>query len=156
MSATVSRPDSQPWLARLISRHPHQIIGEPDHPYLLRWFLIPQNRFCQIYLHRFIRSDDPTPHDHPWHFLSIVLQGNYFEVCPDTPVRCRRAGHFAFRRATHTHRVTLGRDSAGAEKPCTTLIITGPRIRSWGFWCGSDRFIPWQNFSAAGGCGDPS
>jgi hypothetical protein len=154
MSETVSTPSPQRWLTRLLSGQPHQVIGDPENPYLLRWFIIPPNRYCQIYWHRFIRSDEPTPHDHPWPFCSIILHGKYFEAVPGDRRRLRRAGHIAFRRATHTHRVTLDTTPSGAEKPCTTLIITGPRIRPWGFWCDSQRFIPWQDFGP-GGCGDP-
>lgn len=48
---------------------------------MLRWFLIPKNRFLKIYLHKFMRSDeDRALHDHPWSFLSIILRGGYFEI----------------------------------------------------------------------------
>lgn len=33
-------------------------IGGHERPYLLRWFIIPRNRFFNIYLHKFLRSDD--------------------------------------------------------------------------------------------------
>ena len=80
MSATISSPAAQRWLPRLLSGHPHQVIRtSAGDPYLLRWFLVPPNKYCQVYGHRFIGSDEPTPHDHPWHFVSIVLQGRYFE-----------------------------------------------------------------------------
>jgi hypothetical protein len=49
MSATISVPSSDRWLARLVSGRPHQLIGPPDRPYLLRWFVIPPNRWCNIY-----------------------------------------------------------------------------------------------------------
>lgn len=69
----------------------------------------------------------------------------------------RRTGSIAYRRAAHRHRVELLRDAAGHEKPCWTVIITGPRRRRWGFWCprttGPDHFVPWQDFGA-GGCGE--
>jgi hypothetical protein len=126
MSATVSSPTRQRWLTRLLSGQPHQVIGAPDDPYLLRWFLISPNRHCQVHGHRFIRSDDPTPHDHPWHFFSIVLRGAYFEETVGRHDRWRTPGHLAFRRSTHTHRVVLAKDGCGRERPCTTLVITGP------------------------------
>ncbi|WP_141245656.1 hypothetical protein [Mycobacterium avium] len=57
MSATVSTPTQQRWLTRLLSGQPHQVIEVHDRPYLLRWFLVPPNRFCNLYWHRFIGSD---------------------------------------------------------------------------------------------------
>lgn len=155
MSASVSTPSRKRWLAQWLSGEPHQVIGDPDAPYLLRWFIIPPNRFCNIYGHRFVASDDPTPHSHPWNFASIILRGSYFEEIPDSPTRRRRRGDIAFRRASHIHRVRLLRRPDGTEQPCTTVIITGPWIRPWGFWCDNQRFIPWQEFGP-GGCGDLS
>jgi hypothetical protein len=157
MSATVSAPTPGRWLSQALSRQPHQSIGAPDRPYLLRWFLISPNRWCNVYLHRFIGSDDPTPHDHPWNFLSIILRGSYVEDSPGEAPRRRRAGDVAFRRAEHRHRVILEPvlgATDGTERPCTTLIITGPHRRPWGFWCAGELFIPWENFGP-GGCGEP-
>jgi hypothetical protein len=154
MSATISSPAAQRWLPRLWSGHPHQVIRtSAGHPYLLRWFLVPPNRYCQVYWHRFIGSDEPTPHDHPWHFFSIVLRGRYFEESVSRPGRWRTPGHVAFRRATHTHRVVLATDESERERPCTTVVITGLWLRLWGFWCDREHFIPWQDFGA-GGCGE--
>lgn len=153
MSAAISSPITERWLPWLLSGQCHQVIGDPDDPYLLRWFLVPPNRYCQVYGHRFIKSDDPTPHDHPWHFFSIVLRGRYFEESVGRPVRRRTPGHLAFRRSAHTHRVMLATDERGHERPGTTLVVTGPWLRPWGFWCDRKRFIPWQDFGP-GGCGD--
>jgi hypothetical protein len=157
MSATVSVPSSQRWLHRLLSGRPHQIIGPPGRPYLLRWFIIPTNRGCNLYWHRFISSDDPVLHDHPWAFLSIVLRGSYIVADQHGGRRRRRAGHVAFRRAQHRHRIILeaapSPDGAAGERPCTTLVITGPHRRLWGFWCDGQRFVPWREFGA-GGCGE--
>ena len=45
-----------------------------------------------------------------------------------------------------------------AELPCWTLIVTGRRVREWGFWCADDgdgeRFVPWTKFGDDG-CGEP-
>jgi hypothetical protein len=156
MSATISVPSSQRWLHRLLSGRPHQIIGPPERPYLLRWFIIATNPWCNIYWHRFISSDDPVLHDHPWAFLSIVLRGSYIEA-DQHGGRRRRAGHVAFRRAQHRHRIILeltpSPDGPAGERPCTTLVITGPHRRQWGFWCDGQRFVPWREFGADG-CGE--
>lgn len=163
MSATVSIPAARPWLPQLLSGQPHQVVGPTDKPYLKRWYLWPQNRWCNGYLHAFLRSDDDQEmHDHPWDFLTLILKGRYTEITPTTMV-VRRAGAIAYRRATWRHRVELHTDrrdwtwqifSDGrpTERPCYTLVITGPRRRPWGFWCANGQFIPWQQFGP-GSCG---
>jgi hypothetical protein len=157
MSATISVPSSERWLARLLSGQPHQIIGPPDRPYLLRWFIIPPNRCCNIYWHRFIGSDDPVPHDHPWDFWSLIVRNNYIEVDEHGTQRRRYAGQVAFHRAEYRHRIILDPAPAStgiaAEQVCTTLVITGPHRRLWGFWCPGKRFMPWREFGASG-CGE--
>jgi hypothetical protein len=156
MSAIISRPRPGRWLNVLLSGQPHQIIANHRTPYLLRWCLIPRNPLCNIYLHRFLASDDPTCHDHPWWFVSLLVAGCYDEVQPDR-ITARHAGSLALRRAAHRHSVRLRRDTHGREIPCTSIIITGPRVRQWGFWCPgghrADRFVPWRQFGA-GGCGE--
>ena len=69
------------WWRRIMqSCPPDQVIGGRQRPYLLRWFLIPQNRFLNVYLHRFLRSDDDRAlHDHPWWNVSLLLEGAYTE-----------------------------------------------------------------------------
>jgi hypothetical protein len=142
-----------PWLSTLLSGRPHQVIGDPTdptEPYLLRWFLIPRNRFVNIYRHRFCKSDPSVPHDHPWHFVSFVWRGRYREIGEHRTV-VRRPGSVAFRRASSRHRVEL------LGGPVTTVIITGPHCRPWGFWCPRPAqppaFVPWQQFGS-GGCGE--
>jgi len=54
------------WFAQLCSGEPHQVIGPPADPYLMRWFLVPRNAFINVYLHTFCSSDPSAPHDHPW------------------------------------------------------------------------------------------
>jgi hypothetical protein len=156
VSATVSAPNRGRWLAVLLRRQPHQIIYNHGIPYLQRWYLIPRNRLCNIYLHRFVASDDPTCHDHPWWFASLLLRGSYHEIQPGR-VTTRRRGSIAVRPAQHRHSVRLWRAADGREIPCLTLVVTGPHVREWGFWCpvrnAPDRFVPWRQFGP-GGCGE--
>ena len=60
------------------ARKPDFIIGGHDAPYLLRWWLIPRNRFFNVYVHQFLRSDDDRAlHDHPWLLnCAILLNGS--------------------------------------------------------------------------------
>jgi hypothetical protein len=150
------------------TRAPDFVIGQPGQPgqppYLQRWWLIPKNRFFNMYLHKFLRSDDDRAmHDHPWCNLSWLLRGAYLEVIPGQ-IKVRRAGDFAMRRPTARHRIELierigWRDNkpymTGQMYPAWTLFITGPIVRSWGFWC-PQGFVRWQDFTAdevAGGKG---
>lgn len=155
MTATVHQAEEtlriRDWLRTLLSGRPHQVIGDdPAEPYLLRWFLIPRNPLINIYRHRFCQSDPSVPHDHPWHFASLVLSGHYREIREHRTI-VRRPGSVAFRRAGSRHRVEL------LGGPVTTVIITGPRCRRWGFWCPQPTapsvFVPWEQFGS-GGCGE--
>ena len=57
MSATVSHPRTGRWLDMLLSRQPHQIINNSQHPYLQRWYLLPRNRRLNIYLQTLASSE---------------------------------------------------------------------------------------------------
>ncbi|QXN74972.1 hypothetical protein SEA_POSH_64 [Gordonia phage Posh] len=177
MSATSVLPSNREWRRRLFSGRPHQVIGGADDPYLRRWYLIPRNPLINVYLHQFLRSDDDRAlHDHPWWFVSLILRGEYEEITGrySEHAELRRRGSIAFRPAKWRHRVQLTRRPVPGrsiiewpELPCWTLIITGRRTRSWGFWCPNwvrsksgygwkregERFIHWRDFGDAG-CGE--
>lgn len=102
--------------------------------YLHRWFIIPRNRFFNIYLHRFVRSDDDRAlHDHPWWSLGIILKGSYTEHLFGGSKE-RRAFIPVLRKPAHAHRVELHSTQDYKLKPVWTLFITGPRLRDWGFY----------------------
>lgn len=136
-----------PWLAlwlsekmeRVTRRHPDFVIGPPDDPYMLRWYLLPYNRFTKrignVYLHKIVRSDDDRAlHDHPWGSLSFILSGWYIEhTIMAGGVRKQRMmqeGDFQFRRARKAHRLQVPLDD-----PAWTLFFVGPKVREWGFHC---------------------
>lgn len=186
MSTTSNMPTNREWLRKLLRGEPHQVIGGPNDPYMRRWYVIPRNPLFNVYVHKFLRSDDDRAlHDHPWWFVSLMLSGQYTEVTENArtvrsapePWRLFWGDRpLAFRRATWRHRVELVKPGRTAsEVPCWTLIVTGRRTRTWGFWCktkpwvlsgppnvdprrivkyqGPDRFVPWQEFGDAG-CGE--
>lgn len=175
-------PTNHRWLRKWLSGEPHQIIGGTERPYMLRWYILPRNPVINVYLHKFMRSDDDRAlHDHPWWFVSLMLKGEYEEITADGNTvaerhKLRKAGSLAFRPAEWRHRVQLlvdmeayrPHDTPLPEKPCWTIIVTGRRSRSWGFWCPNwerlsptmkkrdgERFVPWQEFGDAG-CGETS
>lgn len=139
------------------TRAPDFIIGGVDNPYMLRWWVIPRNRWFNIYLHRFLRSDDDRAlHDHPWWNVSFLLEGKYTEHTISAGGVNHRfeysAGALKFRGASYAHRVEL------TDGPCWSLFITGPVIREWGFHC-PNGWRPWKQFvdgrdsgSIGGGC----
>lgn len=140
-------------------RNPDFIIGSPDRPYMLRWYLIPRNRWFNVYLHKIVRDDDDRAlHDHPWWSVSLLLRGKYIEVTPaglGVMYRHYGLGSVIIRRPTHRHRLELPEG-----KPAWTLFFTGPKVRTWGFWCPRG-FVPWHEFvnqndrgNTGRGCGE--
>lgn len=142
---------------RALTRGPDFRIGTADSPYLDRWWLVPRNRWFNVYLHRLWRDDDDRAlHDHPWDNATLVLAGGYREVVTGRAPRDRLAGDLVFRSATAQHRLLLTADPGATW----TLFVTGPRRRAWGFQC-PQGWRPWQQFvdpNDAGrpgpGCGD--
>jgi hypothetical protein len=136
-----------PKLFALSDRRPPDIeIGGSEAPYMRRWWLIPRNRWFNIYLHHFLRSDDDRAlHDHPWWNLSVLLDGRYVEhtISAGGINRkvVRHAGDWKFRVAGSAHRIELD------NGPCWTLFITGPRLREWGFHCPRGR-VHWRDFTS--------
>lgn len=137
------------WIKRRVTRRPPDfIIGGHENPYLLRWWAIPRNRFFNIYLHEFRRSDDDRAlHDHPWFNLSVLLEGRYVEhTIKAGGVRVaveRWRGAVKFRAPWSAHRVELHE-----EERCWTLFITGPVLRAWGFHC-PNGWRHWKEFTDA-------
>jgi hypothetical protein len=115
------------------SREPDFVVGGRENPYMQRWWVIPRNPLFNIYLHRFLRSDDDEAlHDHPWLNVSYLLDGEYIEYSilaggVTTAIRYK-AGNLKFRRAKTAHRIEI-------DQPCWSLFITGPIVREWGFHC---------------------
>jgi len=142
------------------AREPDVIIGGVETPYLLRWFIIPRNPVFNIYLHEFRRSDDDRAlHDHPWINCSIVVDGEYAEHCIraggiNTRTR-RRMGDVVMRGPRAAHRV----ERIAGGVPPTTIFLTGPRVRRWGFHCPGG-WVHWKKFTSpdgrevGAGCGE--
>ena len=144
------------------NRQPDFVIGGAESPYLRRHWLIPRNRFFNVYVHEFLRSDDDRAlHDHPWLFnASWLIEGDYLEHTIReggvAEVVAREAGDWKFRWGPAPHRVELRMEaetdvrgfSVGWIVPCWTVFITGPVVRPWGFYC-PRRWVPWQEFTDA-------
>jgi hypothetical protein len=122
------------------------VAGPPRDPFLYQLRLLRTPLFG-VYLHCILRPDEPDPHDHPWAFASLVLDGEYTErVYPDK----RDSGRWTFRPRRRfsaarvplaaAHRITV------TSGPVWTLVLTGPeRNRDWGFYPGG-QFVPWHEY----------
>lgn len=127
-------------------------IGTEDDVYLDRVYVV-QTPWFGIMFHRIFRPDNQRDlHDHPWSFLSIVLLGWYdedvihqcpypdcaFALCPSS----RRVRWFNFKRAEDRHSIR-----AVSRSPIWTLVFTGPKRRTWGFWVDSGtRWVKWTDY----------
>lgn len=115
----------------LLERAPDFIIGPHDAPYLRRWWIIPRNRWFNIYLHNFLKSDDDRAlHDHMYVNASILLKGHYREHTKRGAFM-RKCWRVYLRLPSTAHRVEILPDCPSVW----TLFITGPRVREWGFHC---------------------
>lgn len=141
-----------------------------DRPFLLRWFIIPKNKWFNVYLHKFVRDDeDRALHDHPWANLSIILHGQYIEhTIAKGGVHWRKlfkSGDVKFRMPWSSHRVELTYGTTteamcdgieigpSGKMPSWSLFVTGPTMRKWGFHCPGE----WRSshkFHVKGGCDD--
>ena len=101
-------------------------LGLPACPYVIRWRV--ELPFGSLRLHHWLAPDDDRAlHDHPWWFTTLVLRGGYTDRNPGGDDHLR-AGSVRYRPALHRH--TVVPDAGGAW----TLLVTGPPVRSWGFW----------------------
>jgi hypothetical protein len=108
-------------------------LGRPECPYLRRWAF--NVGLFSIRVHHFMRSDDARAHhDHPWWFLTLVLRGAYYDISqgPEGEVIDHLTpGSIRFRPALHRHTVVVEHARPGGV---WTIILTGPNLRTWGFW----------------------
>lgn len=126
-------------MLKLITRRPPDFIVGDD--YLRRWWVIPRNRFFNVYLHNIRKSDDDRAlHDHPWPSLSYMLDGHLIEVTHGGVAKVISKGDWTWRSAKFAHRLVV---PTGVD--VWTLFFTGPRIREWGFHC-PQGWRPWREF----------
>lgn len=132
--------------------------------YLVRYIVFKSKWGC-MYIHRFMRSDSDTPHDHPWNFFTYVISGGYKEVFYskskpqhkdnkfsalwEKSLRTRLPGSIAYRNATDIHQVVVERpyEMEEIEQAPFTVCLIGPRIRDWGFWSEDGAtFTDWRKY----------
>jgi hypothetical protein len=138
-------------------RPPDFLIGpDENNPYMRRWWIIPRNRWFNIYLHHMLHDDDDrAPHDHPWWSLSLCLHGRIREMVyilgtsPQEFKECNiEKGDWRWRGTTFAHFLKL------PDGEAWTLFITGPNVRTWGFHCPKG-WLEWKKFVNAEKPGQP-
>lgn len=138
---SASLADMRRWAQEIMRREPDFLIG-PDraNPYIRRWYVVPRNPWCDVYLHEILHSDDDRAlHDHPWANRSVLIEGGYVEHMPDGRY-ARFAGDVVDRPAEALHRLVL---PEGAR--AVSLFMTGPKVREWGFAC-PQGWVHWADF----------
>ncbi len=60
-----------------------------------RWYILPRNRWLNVYLHKLVQNDPTALHDHPWWNVSIVLKEGYWEDVPNDPFGPTEVGQWA-------------------------------------------------------------
>lgn len=121
--------------------------------YMDRWILYFGGT---LRLHKFYRGDDDrASHTHPWNFWTFPLT-TYFErvyrhgVLVDS-VNAVKAFRLHYRPADYEH-IVMGSFifegcMPGEEpKPFYTIVISGPRTNSWGFYPQPGHFVYWRNY----------
>jgi len=88
------------------------------------------------FLHNIRGSDEPTYHDHPWPYMTIILCGGYWEHVPiidsegyvigDKKI-WRGPGTVRFAKSSQYHWLEMG------EKSTWTLFLRFKRCQEWGF-----------------------
>jgi hypothetical protein len=132
--------EMQVWARARMHRAPDFVIGDPDQPYMRRWWIVPRNKQCNVYLHEILRSDDDRAlHDHPWANTSFLIDGSYVEITPAGEF-VREPGSLVVREATDAHRLVV---ADGAR--VVSLFTTGPIVREWGFHC-PNGWRHWKEF----------
>lgn len=113
--------------------------------YLTRLTLLTTPLFG-IKLHKIHLPDsDRGLHTHPWSFISFILRGGYVELESKMPqtgsLKIKNINWFSYKNTITAHKIIR-------VKPKTlTLVLTGPKIKSWGYW-NRKHFIDWQDYHA--------
>lgn len=92
-----------------------------------RWRLI-ETTYFRFYVHEIFESDmDLHLHSHPWHFVSFLIKGKYFEKVSDGSYKNINRFNFNFHKASDYHKLTL------LEKPTVSLFLAFGKYRPWGY-----------------------
>ena len=122
--------------------------------YMHRYYLFLKDRKWfpfNITLHKIVKSDDPIFHDHPWPYMTIVLDGGYWEHTPIFDTEGNKMAEKQVWRGPGSIIIRKANDYHWLELDCminyaTTLFFMGPQQREWGFlsktkWIKHDEYL---------------
>jgi|SRR6185436_1243939 len=98
-----------------------------------RRYRLLQTPLFSIYIHQICQSDTDDMHDHPWHFLSIILKGGYREISRSFPyfkdlkVVDYYPGDVIVHHLNDVHKISL------LNKSVWTLVFVFGRKKYWGY-----------------------
>lgn len=119
-------------------------VGEEK--YLDRWILYVNG--YTLRLHKFYRGDDDrASHTHPWWFVTFPLTGYYEQLAREGAfysVRYVQARRPHYRPANFEHYVLWS--AHGGAEPWWTIVLTGQKSSSWGFYPEPGKFVSWKEW----------
>jgi hypothetical protein len=116
-----------------------------------RRYRLLQTPWFAVYIHQILKSDeDADPHDHPWNFTSVILEGAYHEDSWYPPLfdkmqsRDCYSGDVIEHKGEDAHKLRL------ISKEVWTLVIVSGRTRYWGYqtkagWIGHQEYRQLKN-----------
>ena len=142
------------WLLKKICLYlPYKIISGGCHEQLgsllIRYFIF-RSKYIGVFIHRLLRSDVRTMHDHPWTFISIILTGEYTEHTLSKHInnlevkKVYKRFSILYRPAKWIHRLEM-------DKPMWTLVIRFKRTKPWEFFSKTG-FVNWKEYNYQGDC----
>lgn len=112
-----------------------------DGELFLRRYVLIQNRFFAIYIHRLTAMNSGYPHTHAWNFWTWVLRGGYTESVSNLDGRKYERQHtwgsFKRTKRDEAHKIS-------SLNPSTlTLVLAGRLHQDWGFMTEAG-YVHWE------------
>jgi hypothetical protein len=114
-------------------------------------FVIVRTPLFALYVHRMHHPDGQRdPHDHPRHFISIVLRGGYTEEYYPTATDQRFDLRRHDRWSAHRKKIRVAHRIVAVDPGTITLCLLGRRRQDWGFYIRGGHVPPSEYLKQAG------
>lgn len=136
------------FISKLIRKYllTKEIVSKQGQVHFRRYRLLQLPWFA-VYVHQLCRSDqDLDPHDHPWHFQSVILEGSYHEMSNCYPdfngpqYKQYYTGDVIKHHAEDVHKITL------VSTEVWTLVFASGRKRDWGYRLSNGAWIDHKSY----------